>query len=77
MQHTLKLTITAVGENDSVFLTPCDPVTLHESCIEEPEPAPDHGHAEAQQAEPVVEPSRTDRGSSPREGEDVVVMVEN
>ena len=36
MQQTLKLTITAVGENDSVFLTPCDPVTLHESCLEDP-----------------------------------------
>ena len=34
MQRALRLTITAVGEPDSVFLTPCDPITLHESAIE-------------------------------------------
>ncbi|MEE9403320.1 MAG: hypothetical protein V3V20_00370 [Algisphaera sp.] len=43
MEHTLKLTITAVGENGSVFLTPCDPVTLHESAIERPEGADAEG----------------------------------
>ena len=37
MEHTLKLTITAVGESGSVFLTPCDPVTLHESAVERPD----------------------------------------
>ncbi len=34
MQSPLKLTITAVGEPDSVFLTPCEPITLHESACE-------------------------------------------
>jgi hypothetical protein len=34
MQSALRLTITAVGEPDSVFLTPCDPITLFESVIE-------------------------------------------
>ncbi|MEM6854031.1 MAG: hypothetical protein AAF911_13425 [Planctomycetota bacterium] len=34
MQQVLKLTITAVGEPDSIFLVPCDPITLHESEIE-------------------------------------------
>ena len=34
MQRALRLTITAVGEPDSVFLTPCDPITLHESAVE-------------------------------------------
>jgi len=34
MHHTLKITITAVGEPDSIFLTPCEPVTVHESEIE-------------------------------------------
>lgn len=37
MQRTLRLTITAVGEPDSVFLTPCDPITLHESIGDEVE----------------------------------------
>ncbi|MEO0515374.1 MAG: hypothetical protein AAF086_08805 [Planctomycetota bacterium] len=40
MHQVLKLTITAVGEPDSIFLVPCDPITLHESEIEE---AQDHG----------------------------------
>lgn len=31
MQNTLKLTITAVGEPDSIFLVPCEPITLYES----------------------------------------------
>jgi len=34
MHQVLKLTITAVGEPDSIFLVPCDPITLHESEIE-------------------------------------------
>ena len=34
MQQVLKLTITAVGEPDSIFLVPCEPITLHESEIE-------------------------------------------
>lgn len=35
MHQTLKLTITAVGEPDSIFLVPCDPITLHESEIDD------------------------------------------
>lgn len=35
MHQVLKLTITAVGEPDSIFLVPCDPITLHESEIED------------------------------------------
>ncbi len=31
MPETLKLTITAVGETGSVFVQPCEPITLHES----------------------------------------------
>lgn len=34
MHQVLKLTITAVGEPDSIFLVPCDPITLHESEID-------------------------------------------
>ena len=37
MENTLKLTITAVGDEDSIFLTPCEPVTLHESSVERTE----------------------------------------
>ena len=40
MRQTLKLTITAVGEAGSVFTQPCEPVTLHESQVETPDPAP-------------------------------------
>ncbi|MBB6429941.1 hypothetical protein [Algisphaera agarilytica] len=35
MHQTLKLTITAVGEPDSIFLVPCEPITLHESEIDD------------------------------------------
>ena len=70
MQHTLKLTITAVGENDSVFLTPCDPVTLHESSIEKAEKAGDE--AEEDQAAGPAE----GRGIPAGEGDDVMVMVD-
>lgn len=35
MQQTLKLTITAVGEPDSIFLVPCEPITLHESEVDD------------------------------------------
>ena len=34
MHQTLKLTITAVGEPGSIFMRPCDPITLHESEID-------------------------------------------
>lgn len=37
MHQTLKLTITAVGEPNSIFLVPCDPITLHESEVDENE----------------------------------------
>ena len=52
MQRSLRLTITAVGEPDSVFLTPCDPITLHESAIEsesDHDEAGDEGAAEGSQ----------------------------
>ena len=68
MQQTLKLTITAVGENDSVFLTPCDPVTLHESCLEDP----DADNA-ADQDEQLSGPDRS--GPLPSVGADDDVMV--
>jgi len=68
MQHTLKLTITAVGENDSVFLTPCDPVTLHESCLEDPNT--DDG---AEQDEDLAGPRMP---SSPSD-DDVMVMFDD
>ena len=34
MHQTLKLTITAMGEPGSIFMHPCEPITLHESEIE-------------------------------------------
>ncbi|MEO1235812.1 MAG: hypothetical protein AAFX76_03380 [Planctomycetota bacterium] len=40
MKEQLKLTITAVGEPDSIFLTPCEPVTLFESQVERPSAQP-------------------------------------
>ncbi|MEM8737991.1 MAG: hypothetical protein AAGG38_05865 [Planctomycetota bacterium] len=49
MHQELKLTITAMGEPDSIFLTPCDPVTLHESKIEV-EPTADDDFEEAADA---------------------------
>jgi len=63
LHHTLKLTITAVGENDSVFLTPCDPVTLHESSIQDPEQSGDSAQDELPDAA--------------RKDDDVMVMVED
>ncbi|GEM_PF-2049270 len=70
MQHTLKLTITAVGENDSVFLTPCDPVTLHESSIENAEEA-------SEEAEQDQSPRRAEGDGIPAgEGDDVMVMID-
>ncbi|MEM1110088.1 MAG: hypothetical protein AAGH99_15490 [Planctomycetota bacterium] len=41
MHQVLKLTITAVGEPDSIFLVPCEPITLHESEVESAKPAED------------------------------------
>lgn len=73
MQQTLKLTITAVGENDSVFLTPCAPVTLHESCIEDPEADSDGSEPE----EELSGPMRSDGVPAPRAGEDVMVMIDD
>lgn len=72
MQHTLKLTITAVGENDSVFLTPCDPVTLHESCLEHPET-----DDAAEQDEDLAGPDRAGRVPSSRSDDDVMVMFDD
>lgn len=34
MHQTLKLTITAMGEPGSIFMHPCEPITLHESEVE-------------------------------------------
>ena len=34
MHQTLKLTITAMGEPGSIFMRPCEPITLHESEID-------------------------------------------
>ncbi len=71
MQHTLKLTITAVGENDSVFLTPCEPVTLHESCVEDPD-------AEAAPSDVDTLPAQAsaDHGLAPSGDDDVMVMLD-
>ena len=41
MQQSLKLTITAVGEAGSVFMQPCDPITLHESEIDDAQAEPE------------------------------------
>ena len=69
MEHTLKLTITAVGENDSVFLTPCEPMTLHESSIERTEE--EAAEAEAELDGPV-------RGDGlPAGRKDVMLMIED
>ena len=40
MQQTLKLTITAMGEPGSIFMHPCEPITLHESQIEVDDASP-------------------------------------
>lgn len=72
MQHTLKLTITAVGENDSVFLTPCDPVTLHESCVEDPATGDDASEG----AEPIAEPADSRDVLSSNVTDDVMVMID-
>jgi hypothetical protein len=65
MPKPLKLTITAVGEPNSVFMQPCDPITLHESEIETEDvhedafASPDDSMAEP--AEAVDDDPLTDR----------------
>ncbi|MEM9881701.1 MAG: hypothetical protein AAF800_02140 [Planctomycetota bacterium] len=39
-REKLKLTITAVGEPDSIFLQPCEPITLHDSQVDVEDAAP-------------------------------------
>ena len=73
MKHTLKLTITAVGEPGSIFTQPCPPITLHESIIEthdtpaSPAPAesPDRNapRLTLDQSSPAAEPAPHRRAS--------------
>ncbi|MEM6457888.1 MAG: hypothetical protein AAF710_00690 [Planctomycetota bacterium] len=53
-REKLKLTITAVGEPDSIFLVPCEPITLHDSQVEVSDEAEDDSLASRDPAEALA-----------------------